>query len=44
MGKLEEIRVKVAKLQMDAKELKRLKSDANHIKRFRKMIIREKFD
>jgi hypothetical protein len=44
MGKLEEIRVKVAKLQIETRELKRLKQDCNHMKRFRKMIVREKFD
>lgn len=44
MGKLEEIRLKVAKLQMDTKELKRMKSDCYHLKRFRKMIVKEKFD
>lgn len=44
MGKLEEIRLKVAKLQMESKELKRLKSDVDHLKKFRKMIVKEKFD
>ncbi len=44
MGKLEEIRLKVAKLQIESKELKRLRSDCNHLKRFRKMIVKEKFD
>jgi hypothetical protein len=44
MGKVEEVRLKVAKLQMEAKELKLLRSDCNHLKRFRKMIVREKFD
>lgn len=44
MGKLKEVRLKVAKLQMDARELKRLKSDCDDLKRFRKMIVREKFD
>ncbi len=44
MGKLEEIRLKVAKLQMETKELKRMKSDWNDLKRFRKMIVKEKFD
>jgi hypothetical protein len=44
MGKLEEIRLKVAKLQMETRELKRMKSDVNHMKRFRKMIVKEKFD
>lgn len=44
MAKLEEIRVKVAKLQMETKELKRLKSDYDHLKKFRKMIVKEKFD
>jgi len=44
MGKLKEIRLKVAKLQMEAKELKRLKSDADDLRRFRKMLVKEKFD
>ncbi|MCW3982346.1 MAG: hypothetical protein NWE81_04465 [Candidatus Bathyarchaeota archaeon] len=44
MGKLEEIRVRVAKLQLETKELKRLKTDANRLRRFRKMIVTEKFD
>ena len=44
MGKIEEVRLKVAKLQMEAKELKRLRSDCKHLRRFRKMIVREKFD
>jgi len=44
MGKLEEVRLKVAKLQMEAKELKRLKSDCNHLQKFRKMLVKEKFD
>lgn len=44
MGKLEELRLKVAKLQMDSKELKRLKSDYNNLKKFRKMLVKEKFD
>ncbi len=44
MGKLEEIRLKVAKLQVEARELKRLRSDCNDMKRFRKMLVKEKFD
>jgi len=44
MGKLEEVRLKVAKLQMEAKELKRLKSDYDDLKKFRKMLVKEKFD
>ena len=44
MGKLEEIRLKVAKLQVEAKQLKRLRSDVNDMKRFRKMLVKEKFD
>jgi hypothetical protein len=44
MGNLEEIRLRVAKLQMETKELKRMKSDCNHMKRFRKLIVKEKFD
>jgi len=44
MGKLEKIRLKVAKLQMETRELKRMKSDYDHLRRFRKMIVKEKFD
>ncbi len=44
MGKLEEIRLKVAKLQMESKELKRMRSDCNHLKKFQRMIVKEKFD
>jgi hypothetical protein len=44
MGKLREIRLKVAKLQMETKELKRLKADCDEMKRFRKMLVKEKFD
>ncbi len=44
MGKLEEIRLKVAKLRMETNELKRMKSDCNQMKRFRKLIVKEKFD
>jgi hypothetical protein len=44
MGKLEEVRLKVAKLQMETKELKRMRSDCSHMKRFRKLIVKEKFD
>lgn len=44
MGKLEKIRLKVAKLQMETRELKRMKSDCDHLRRFRKMIVKEKFD
>ena len=44
MGKLEEIRVKVAKLRLEAKEVKRMKSDCNSLRKFRRMIVKEKFD
>jgi hypothetical protein len=44
MGKIEEIRLRVAKLQIETRELKRMKSDCNHMKRFRKMIVKERFD
>jgi hypothetical protein len=44
MGKLEEIRLKVAKLQMETRELKRMRSDYHNMKKFRKMIVKEKFD
>jgi len=44
MGRLEEIRLKVAKLQMESKELKRMRSDCDRLKKFRRMIVKEKFD
>lgn len=43
-AKLEEIRRKIAKLEREAKELQRLKSDSRDAKKFRKMLLKEKVD
>jgi len=43
-AKLEEIRRKIAKLEREAKELQRLKSDSRDAKKFRKMLVKEKTD
>jgi len=42
--KLEEIRRKIAKLEREAKELQRLKSDSIEAKKFRRMLVNEKTD
>jgi hypothetical protein len=43
-AKLEEIRRKIAKLEKEAQELRRLKSDCNDTKKFRRMLVKEKTD
>jgi len=43
-AKLEEIRRKIAKLEREAKELQRLKSDSRDAKKFRRMLLKEKTD
>jgi len=43
-AKLQEIRRKIAKLKKEAKELRRLKSDCNDAKKFRRMLVKEKAD
>ena len=43
-AKLQEIRRKIAKLEKEAEELKRLKSDCNNAKKFRRMLVKEKAD
>jgi hypothetical protein len=43
-AKLEEIRRKIAKLEREAKELRRLKSDSRDAKKFRKMLVKENVD
>ncbi len=43
-AKLEEIRRKIAKLEREAEELRRLKSDCNDAKKFRMMLVKEKAD
>jgi len=43
-AKLKEIQRKIAKLEKEAKELQRLKSDSRDAKKFRKMLVKEKTD
>ena len=42
--KLQEIRRKLAKLEKEAEELRRLKSDVNYAKKFRRMIVKQDND
>ena len=42
--KLQEIRRKLAKLEKEANELKRLKSDYHYAKKFRRMLVKEEVD
>lgn len=42
--KLKEIRLKIAKLEKEAKELKQLKLDCDDAKKFRKKLVEAKFD
>jgi len=42
--KLQEIRQKLAKLEKEADELKRLKSDYHYAKQFRRMLVKEEVD
>jgi len=42
--KLQEIRKKMAKLEKEADELKRLKSDYHCAKQFRRMLVRQEVD
>jgi hypothetical protein len=41
---LKDIRLRIAKLEKEAKELKRLKTDCNDARRFREKLIEAKFD
>jgi len=43
-AKLKEIRRKIAMLEREAEELRRLKSDCNDAKKFRRMLVKEKAD
>ena len=43
-AKLEEIRKKIAKLEREAEELRRLKSDFDDARKFRRMLVKEKAD
>lgn len=43
-AKIEELRRKIAKLEREAEELQRLKSDCDDARRFRKMLVKERAD
>ena len=43
-AKLQEIRRKIAKLEREAEELRRLKSDCDEARKFRRMLVKEKAD
>jgi hypothetical protein len=42
--KIQEIRQKLAKLEKEADELKRLKSDYQYARKFRRMIVKQEVD
>ena len=42
--KIEEIKKKLAKLEKEADELKRLKSDYTYAKHFRRMLVKQEMD
>jgi len=42
--KIEEIQKKLANLEKDANELKRLKSDYQYAKQFRRMLVKQQMD
>jgi len=42
--KIQEIQKKLAKLEKDANELKRLKSDYQYAKQFRRMLVKQQMD
>lgn len=43
-AKIREIRRKLEKLEKEAEELRRLKSDCNYARRFRRMLVKEEVD
>jgi hypothetical protein len=43
-AKIQEIRKKLEKLEKEASELKRLKSDYNYAKQFRRMLVKQQMD
>ena len=43
-AKIQEIRRKLAKLEKEAEELRRLRSDCNYARKFSRMIVKEKGD
>ena len=42
--KIQEIRKKLEKLEKEANELKRLKSDYHYAKQFRRMLVKQQMD
>ncbi|UCC58138.1 MAG: hypothetical protein JSW14_07245 [Candidatus Bathyarchaeum sp.] len=42
--KIQEIKRKLAKLEKEAEELRRLKSDCNYARKFRRMLVKEEVD
>ena len=42
--KVQEIRRKLEKLEKEAAELRRLKSDVNYARKFRRMLVKEEVD
>ena len=42
--KVQEIRRKLEKLEKEAEELRRLKSDVNYARKFRRMLVKEEVD
>jgi hypothetical protein len=42
--KIRELRRKLEKLEKEAEELRRLKSDCNYTKKFRRMLVKEEVD
>ena len=43
-AKLQEIRRKIAKLEREAEELQLLKADCNEVRKFRRLLVKEKVD
>ena len=42
--KIQEIKRKLEKLEKEAEELRRLKSDCNYARKFRRMLVKEEVD
>jgi chromosome segregation ATPase len=42
--KIRELRRKLEKLEKEAEELRRLKSDCNYTRKFRRMLVKEEVD
>jgi len=43
-AKIQKIKRKLAKLEKEAEELRRLKSDCNYARKFRRMLVKEEVD